>query len=1251
MPRKEDNQRNSQFSQITTEQNQTPTNMEIEPENVNQISKENQSQIDNVPDLTGIEDEIIEDSRKSIKYNPESFEKCFVPQDENSKVIASIALKFYLSKRKYPDRNVKNNNPKPKVAYILNKSWYLKWKDFSRYRTIKRAIKTPEFYSGKPINFIQQPDKYPGIINNSELLIRNKINDEERNILVSDYNDCIDTKLEYKKDFILLPKERFDLLNKFFKCDCIIKAPKIENNESKNYNAFSAHFKIIFLPTLAVFKNINEENIEEFKKNHNIIYDIYFKQGSTGKDIFIELKYILFKKPEILSNMGIELTNQSDIKEIQDHLNKFQFYLPSNKNTKNTKEMVDYIFSNETIELIKKDEKIKEKDISITRVGYIFDLNSLFHLNWLNNKKNLDEVERGTIFVEYINLELPEEKRLASIFDIKFEETIVRTFYEPTIQSVSETTVSSMENYDLDNFTLNKEKNQHGLVGLNNLGNTCYMNTGLQCLSNCELLTKYFLGDYYKDFINKENPIGSQGEIVEKYSQLIHHLWQGDKDCISPIQFKKAFGKLYNAFKDYRQQDSQEFISYLLDSLHEDLNKVKSKPYIDTKNIPLNLTDEDQFKIEKDFYLCRNQSFIVDLIYGFYKSTVFCPDEKCNHISKSFEPFNMITLSLVNEAQIRKLQEYQEEKNKKLGIKIITVTFIPFKINLKPLKFPVKVKKEMNINEFKNKIEKITGFNKNSFEIYKMQSTEFVPIKPNIILLEDFLKGEKKLYLFQIPPYVFGKSSDYFDKVYEELNNDHDKLYLEEEKYEGNDLYKEYNKKQKKCRTDDDLHLENNPNRINIIIDNKEEERKENRIKDDDDVEMKDAQMKDIETKDIEMKDESLTFDKKEWIKAEFYNYSYSKEKNKENINEEYRINNSRIIYLNREIDNSSVYLYISEMLEGVRSDLDEIKAAWFSDLQEVTKEMSKKDKKKKSNIYDYFDDIPHHPLFLQYLGFFNFNKNNIMKKKEGWKNNIFISDPEEHTVEKEVLKALENNEIEDIELLFKIVWKPVFSEDYNEGTTSIEIEKSEKLEEIFRNQRENEIINKNIKENVKEKEKEGKKKNKKLKLEDLFHNFNEKEKLSKDNEWYCPKCKQFQLADKKMEIYSANEIVIIHLKRFRNNRKIENLVEFPLEGLNLKEYLPKKEDRIYDLFAVANHNGGLQGGHYFAYCKNYLDNEWYEFNDSNVSKIEKSRVVSDSAYVLFYNRRKEAKINEEELFKKPFIEIDFSKYISKSKN
>ena len=130
------------------------------------------------------------------------------------------------------------------------------------------------------------------------------------------------------------------------------------------------------------------------------------------------------------------------------------------------------------------------------------------------------------------------------------------------------------------------------------------------------------------------------------------------------------------------------------------------------------------------------------------------------------------------------------------------------------------------------------------------------------------------------------------------------------------------------------------------------------------------------------------------------------------------------------------------------------------------------------------------------------------------------------------------------------------------------------------------------------------------------------------------------------MEIYSANEVFIIHLKRFRNNRKIENYVEFPIEGLDLSDFLPKTEEKyIYDLFAVANHIGGLHGGHYFAYCKNYRDGEWYEFNDSNVSIIEKKKVVSNNAYVLFYKKRRETKINEEELFKKPFIEIDYSKY------
>ena len=405
------------------------------------------------------------------------------------------------------------------------------------------------------------------------------------------------------------------------------------------------------------------------------------------------------------------------------------------------------------------------------------------------------------------------------------------------------------------------------------------------------------------------------------------------------------------------------------------------------------------------------------------------------------------------------------------------------------------------------------------------------------------------------------------------------------------------------------------------------------------------------------MKDDSLlNINKEKWIKAEFYNYSYSNEKNKDKKNEENRINRSRIVYINKEWDNTQIYLCILEMLEETRNDLEEIKAEWFKDIKEFTKKVGKMEdeakktekNKKKSNetaILDLFDQTANHPLMLQYLGVYNFNKTNIMEKKENWKNVIFPFDPKKSTIKTIIKSALEkNNEITDIELLFKIIWKPVFAKEYNEGASALEMEKSEKLEEIFKAQKEDEFLKKNNAKNIKEKE--GKKKNKKLKLEELLNNFNELEKLTKDNKWYCPKCKQFQLADKKMEIFSINEVVIIHLKRFRNNRKIDNLVEFPIEGLDLGNYLCKKSDKdIYDLFAVANHVGGLHGGHYFAYCKNCIDGEWYEFNDSHVSKIDSKKVVSENAYVLFYKRKREEKINEEELFKKPFNQIDISKY------
>ena len=100
-------------------------------------------------------------------------------------------------------------------------------------------------------------------------------------------------------------------------------------------------------------------------------------------------------------------------------------------------------------------------------------------------------------------------------------------------------------------------------------------------------------------------------------------------------------------------------------------------------------------------------------------------------------------------------------------------------------------------------------------------------------------------------------------------------------------------------------------------------------------------------------------------------------------------------------------------------------------------------------------------------------------------------------------------------------------------------------------------------------------------------------------------------------------------MKRFSYSRvyrdKLDILVDFPLQSLDMGEYLlnnPNNDSKIYDLIAVANHYGGLGGGHYTAYAKNCHTGGWHYFDDSNVSQASEDNVVSKAAYVLFYERR-----------------------------
>lgn len=75
-----------------------------------------------------------------------------------------------------------------------------------------------------------------------------------------------------------------------------------------------------------------------------------------------------------------------------------------------------------------------------------------------------------------------------------------------------------------------------------------------------------------------DNPIGSQGRIVKEYAKLLQNLWAGTYSSYKPSDFKEILGEVEAMFEGYMQHDSQEFLSFVLDKIHEDLNRVKVKP-------------------------------------------------------------------------------------------------------------------------------------------------------------------------------------------------------------------------------------------------------------------------------------------------------------------------------------------------------------------------------------------------------------------------------------------------------------------------------------------------------------------------------------------------------------------------------------------------------------------------------------------------------------------------------------------------
>ena len=276
-------------------------------------------------------------------------------------------------------------------------------------------------------------------------------------------------------------------------------------------------------------------------------------------------------------------------------------------------------------------------------------------------KKEEKEINKGEQKEEEEEKEEKEEKPKVSKI---IEEDSKMLLY---INPISKYLISFFQSHSLDEYLGLNTK--YGLVGLENLGNTCYMNSALQCLSNCEYLTKYFLCNYYKREINTESKYSCQGEIAISYASLLDKLWRQTHPYIRPISFLKTFISHVSSFSYGSQHDSHEMLIYLLEKLHEDLNRNKEKKYVELNEKQENETDIEASNRWWETHLKRDNSIIMDLFSGQYKSTLKCPF--CDKISITYDQFSCLELPLENNYFFGTSYVVNEKENKIRKINLI----------------------------------------------------------------------------------------------------------------------------------------------------------------------------------------------------------------------------------------------------------------------------------------------------------------------------------------------------------------------------------------------------------------------------------------------------------------------------------------------------------------------------------------------------------------------------------------------------
>ena len=784
-----------------------------------------------------------------------------------------------------------------------------------------------------------------------------------------------------------------------------------------------------------------------------------------------------------------------------------------------------------------------------------------------------------------------------------------------------------------------------GTVGLGNLGNTCYMNSALQCVRSVKELTEYFLTDKYKKELNPSNPLAHNGEVAKAYAALLREIYNGNSgNSFSPRHFKNTIGKYGPSFSGYGQQDSQEFLLFLLDGLQEDLNRIHKKPYIEKPDS----TDEmvsNKAELAKfadtcwDIYKKRNDSVITDLFAGMYKSTVKCP--VCSKVSIIFDPFNNLTLQLPVENMWSR-----------------TVVFYP--LNLRPIDIHIEIDKNSSVSQ----LLELVG-NKVSVQATRLIMTEIYQHKfyklfePGIVLAEERIADGDHVAVFELeqeptnypPPkrkkfrsfYPTESDDDCSDEdgklsdrlivpIFHRLLDDMSSYRSTSKTLFGEPSYIMLTKEEAK---DIDLILKKVLARVATMTtrDVLEEGKAPSSEEDADMVIMNNdtdsssdsrVQAHSIQGEDgmvdVSMKDRE---DSGEVPRRSYPPLPKLHKPLPTMLRPEgYLIPEVRQLFEMRYMKSSDIlptgwntFQEPNKKLPTIASRLPQpsnkaktsegeklrraiVNGSYSEDEIDDPPPARASARLRSSNSSDDDDDDelpPVKELIAQDHGIRTGRLRSSLRRKKlitysrkgkasaGLESG---SDVLQIQASEPLIRISESIVLDWTQDAYDALFGGSTSEDMKglpvwDEPRSVLPDPEQDKKSLLRKRRQREGVT----------------------LDDCLDEFGKEEILSQNDAWYCPQCKEHRRASKKFELWKVPDVLVIHLKRFsaqgRFRDKLDLMVDFPTEGLDLtrRVAIDDGKELIYDLFAVDNHYGGLGGGHYTAFAQNFYDDSWYEYN------------------------------------------------------